>query len=536
MSPLPTPFAEVRLESRLKWLMFIRLAVALLCLSAIVVFQGGLRPLSPQPPYFVLTFACVVNLAYLVAVRLGADLRRQAILQLATDVLLVTVLVYLMGPQRLYAALYFAVVIGGAAVMGLRTALSIAAQASLFLGGVAALYYYADAETGLWMVDPEVLKATDTRLSFLVSYSVFYAFGLFAVGLLAGKLSEEVRQVRILNEEILQNMAGGVVAIDRFGEIQFVNSQARRMLGMQNGAVGTEYGRAMPREVALLFKDALSGGERVEKEIMVDGTPLEVSISPLEDGRRARIRGVVAIVNDLSLRSEVEKMTQQASRFRALLEMSAGIAHEIRNPIASIRGAAQELQGVQLPDPDDLKLMDVVMRESDRLDKIITDFLEYASDRPMQPQLCNLAELLPEVVLLLQARDSERNLRIELQVPRTIICRGAPDKLKQVFLNLGVNALEAVEPGGKLTVRCLSATAPEGPSRDGVLVEFEDNGPGISPEHLGRGVDPFFTTKPKGTGMGLAIARKIVDEHGGTIIAENMPGRGAKFRVWLPAD
>ncbi len=536
MSPAERTLVEPRLESRLKWLMSMRLMVALGSLFYVLVLESGIRGFSVQPHYVVLTFACIVNLAYLFAVRLGADARRQAILQLTIDVLLVTVLVYLAGPQSLYVVYYFAIVFGAAAVLGMRAAMSVALQSALFLGMVAALYYFY-ATAGLWLVADKVLQATETSPPFLASFATFYALGFFAVAFLAGKLSEEVRQARILNDEILSNMAGGVVAVDRFGTIAYVNAQGRKMLDIKDGTDGAEYARVMPKQAAELFRRALSGGERVEEEIVVGGVTLEIAVSHLADGRRGVLRGVVAIINDLSLRTEVEKITLQAGRFRALLEMSAGIAHEIRNPIASIRGAAQELQTARFTDPDDRKLLDVVMRESDRLDKIISDFLEYASDRPIQMQLCNLPDLLGEVVVLLQTRDAERPLKIEIQSPRTMVCRGAPDKLKQVFLNLGVNAVEAVPQGGHLTVRCLPANAPEGPARDGVLVEFEDEGPGIALDNLARIFDPFFTTKPKGTGMGLAIARKIVSEHGGSIVAENRPtGKGAIFRVWLPAD
>lgn len=531
------PFAEPRLEGRLNGLMLARLAVALLSLSAILVLETGFRAFSPRqiPPYAVLTFACVVNLAYLVAVRLGANLRRQAILQLSGDVVLVTALVYLLGPQRLAPILYFLVVIGAAAVLGQRAAMMVAVSSALFMGSVSALYHAAP-EGGLPLVDPEIVRTSDTRLSFLILFGGLFALALFAVTFLAGKLSEEARHVRILNEEILQNMAGGVLAVDRFGAIAYANDQARRLLGVRDGAAGVEYARVMPKEVAAVFSRALTGGERVQSELVVNGTPVEMSISHLKDERHPGLRGVVAIVNDLSLRSQMEKVTRQAGRFKALFEMSAGIAHEIRNPLASIRGAVQELQNVPLENPDDRKLMEVVVRESDRLNKIITDFLEYASDRPVQFSLCNVPDILREVAVLLGTRDPQRRMRVSVDVPKTFLVRAAPDRLKQVFLNLGVNALEATERPVQLTIRCLPATAPEGAPRDGALVEFEDNGPGIPADILPRIFDPFFTTKPKGTGMGLAIARKIVDEHAGSIRVDNRSGRGSIFRIWIPAD
>src|SRR5439155_14315471 len=175
------------------------------------------------------------------------------------------------------------------------------------------------------------------------------------------------------------------------------------------------------------------------------------------------LRGVVAMLSDLSLRTQMEEMTRRAERFRALLEMSAAMAHEIRNPLASIRGAAQELESSPLPREDDRQLLQVVIRESDRLDQIIGEFLDYASDRPMDLGLFDMAELLRETSVLLEAR-RDRGFRIERELPRTMLCRGAPDKLKQVFLNLGLNAVDACAGDGKsgvLRIRCGTSPASE---------------------------------------------------------------------------
>jgi signal transduction histidine kinase len=298
--------------------------------------------------------------------------------------------------------------------------------------------------------------------------------------------------------------------------------------------IGRSFVDAFPAEVAALFRKGLQERGRLQQEIRIGDRPLEVSISQLADGRGGGVRGAVAIFNDLTLRRQMEKVTERAERFRALLEMSAGIAHEIRNPLASIRGAAQELEATALPDEDDRRLMGVVLRESDRLDKIVSEFLEYASDRPVDLALVDVCEVVNEVVTLLRAREEGKGAVFQVDTPPQLVVKCSPDQLKQVFLNLGLNALEACGLGGRVIFRCGPAHNPGDP-RLGARVEIEDNGPGIPKDDMKRLFSPFFTTKPRGTGMGLAIARKIITAHGGTIALDSVEGKGTTVRMWLPA-
>jgi two-component system sensor histidine kinase PilS (NtrC family) len=358
------------------------------------------------------------------------------------------------------------------------------------------------------------------------------------VALLAGRLTAEVSRVRILNDEILQNMAGGVLAADRFGEIQFINAQAAKLLGIgdPDSAKGKQIERALPAPVSELLRRASRGETRVADEFRLNGAPVRIAVSRLAESDGGPLRGVVAMLSDLSLRTQMEEMTRRAERFKALLEMSAAMAHEIRNPLASIRGAAQELESSPLPREDDRQLLQVVIKESDRLDQIIGEFLDYASDRPMDMGLFDLVDLLRETTLVLQARRDAR-IRIQQELPRTMLCRGAPDKLKQVFLNLGLNAIDACTVDGKsgvLRIRCATGASADAERKVGVTVEFEDNGCGVPQENLARVFDPFFTTKPQGVGMGLAIARKIVQGHGGEITMESRIGKGTTVKLWLP--
>lgn len=539
MSGSPRKSEDPRLESRLKWLLLGRLSVAVVGLGSTLLARG--RDGQVGAPYVVLLAACLINLVWLSFARAGVRPRALAFIQIMVDVLLVGGLVYLTGIDRVFALLYFGVIIAAAMILSLRAALGLASTASVVLAVVSILYYFAGAEDlTLPFVDPVLVEIHNTRLNFLLPFLTLFAFLLHVVAFLAGKLSAEISRVRILTDEILLNMAGGVLAADRFGAVQFVNPQASRLLGLRDADIvrGRRLEDAVPRKVADLFQRALRGDDRVADEFAVQGSPVRVVVSPLREDAGGPLRGAVALINDLTLRSQIEEMTRRAERFQALLEMSAAMAHEIRNPLASIRGAAQELGSTVLPKEEDRTLLGVVVRESDRLNEIISEFLEYASDRPLDMGLFDLADVLRETVLLLEAR-GVHNVEIRDEIPRTLLCPGEPGKLKQVFLNLGLNAFDALLKSvkiGHLDIRCRPGRSPELEPREGLVVEFQDDGCGIARENIGRVFDPFFTTKTQGVGMGLAIARKIVRGHGGDITVESEEGKGATFRVWLPGS
>ncbi len=538
MVPRPAGSADrQQLESRLKWLMFGRLAIAVVGIFATLMVQ------YPDPgsfaPYYTLLAACLLNLVYLILARTGVGLRSLALAQLSLDVLIVGALAYLTGIDNFFAFLYFGTVIAAAMILGSRMAVGMASAASIVLAVVWILFYLQPfSDLSLPLVDRRVVADYAARQRFIIPFLFFFALSLHVVALLAGRLSAEVSRVRILNEEILQNMAGGVLAADRLGGIQFINAPAAKLLGLREteDLRGRQIDVTLPREISEFLRRAMRSGEREVQEFTIHGSPMRVAVTSVGDGEAGSLRGVVAIFNDLSLRTQMEEMTRRAERFKALLEMSAGMAHEIRNPLASIRGAAQELQTTKLPREDDRQLLGVVIRESDRLDEIISEFLDYASDRPIELGLCDLADVLNETVLLLEARGN-RNVEIRKEIPRTMVCRGAPDKLKQLFLNLGINALDACQENvkiGHVQFRCIPARGSEPDKREGVLVEVSDDGCGVSRENLTRVFDPFFTTKPKGVGMGLAIARKIVQAHEGEVTMESKEGKGTVVKVWLP--
>jgi two-component system sensor histidine kinase PilS (NtrC family) len=532
------PGGDLALEGRLKWLMSARLLLAGAGIVAILLARSG--EAGSFAPYYSLLAACFLNLVYLVLARAGVGLRALAVGQLALDVLLVGALSYFTGIERFFSFLYFGVVIAASVLLGPRMGVGFASASSIALSSVSLIYFLANDDRfalRLPYTDPFVIAEYAARQNFVLPYLFFFALSLHVVALLSGRLTTEVRRVRLLNDEILRNIAGGVLAADPQGFVQFANPPAAALLGLPEGkpVVGRRLEEALPKAVAEFMRHALRSGERAAKEFVQGRTPLRLAVSPVPDAGGPR--GVVAVLTDLSLHTRMEEMTRRADRFQALLEMSASMAHEIRNPLASIRGAAQELQTASISREEDRQLLRVVVRESDRLNGIITEFMDYASDRPVNLALCNMAEIVEETVQLLEAR-GERNVEIETRLPRTLVCRGDADKLKQVLLNLGLNAVEACSGGvkvGHVLFAAQPAAGPEADGREGVRVDVSDDGRGIPRGDQDRIFDPFFTTKSTGIGMGLALARKIVQAHGGEITLKSQEGKGTTVSVWIPA-
>jgi two-component system sensor histidine kinase PilS (NtrC family) len=255
-----------------------------------------------------------------------------------------------------------------------------------------------------------------------------------------------------------------------------------------------------------------------------------ISISPLTDGTQRR-RGVIAVFQDLTEVHEMRERVRKADRLAAVGELSAGIAHELRNPLASISGSIEMLYHELALDGENKRLMELIMRESDRLDRIISDFLEFARLRTPRRVPSKLARCIDDVVTLVK-QNTEKSDGVAI---KTNFDPALPDiwmddeQMRQVFMNLAVNACEAMENGGTLEISA------ERTSEARVRIAFKDSGPGIEPEGLEKMFEPFFTTKDGGTGLGLAMANKIVTAHGGSIEFKNAE-RGAVFTIVLPVN
>ncbi|MGD1048014.1 MAG: ATP-binding protein, partial [Candidatus Krumholzibacteriaceae bacterium] len=296
--------------------------------------------------------------------------------------------------------------------------------------------------------------------------------------------------------------------------------------------------------LVLELEGALStGSPRRRHELEVrrkDGTelPLGISISLIK-GENGEKRGVVAIFQDLTEVHLMREKVRRADKMAAIGELSTAIAHEIRAPLASICGSVEMLAGELSLSGDNRKLMDLVIKESDRLDRIITDFLEFARLKRPAFEPVDVEACLDEVLLLLRhSNDFNKGVSIEVKGGAPHACVYADDEqIRQVFLNLIMNACEAMTEGGRLTIRIdgvIKALRDGGCPEECLAIDFENTGPAIPQEVLPHIFEPFYTTKEGGTGLGLAIVSRIVESHFGHVRVTSAAAGGTLFSVILP--
>lgn len=317
------------------------------------------------------------------------------------------------------------------------------------------------------------------------------------------------------------------------GEHAYVGSELRRLASRHpDRAEAAELRRqtldAMGADVAvpLMSGDVVLGWIGLRDEDDADGFAGE-EVQALHRAMQ-RLAAVVENLQDFDLLKE-------EYRLAALGTMSAGLAHEIRNPLAAIKGAAQLIRAGA---PDDGEMVDIVVKEVDRLNTVVTQFLEYARPLQLRRELVEVGALLGRARLLLQGQcppEVEIQVEVEAEAPPVAVDEG---KVGQVLLNLGLNGIQAMKRGGQLQLRAARGVLRDPKARDApaLLIAVSDSGVGIAPDDLDKLFVPFFTTRHDGTGLGLAICRRIVREHGGELDVESAVGRGTTFTLRLPLD
>jgi two-component system sensor histidine kinase PilS (NtrC family) len=252
-----------------------------------------------------------------------------------------------------------------------------------------------------------------------------------------------------------------------------------------------------------------------------------MTFSPLLDGDGERL-GLICACDDLSAIRAMEERLRHADRLATLGRMSANIAHEIRNPLASLTGAIEVLvsqgPGGELRE----RLADIVLKESGRLNAILRDFLEYARPAPLARAAVNVCETIDEVLVLLEHRATPGTLKVVRELPASLTWEVDPQQFRQALWNLCLNAVQAMPEGGELRVTA-------GVIDGSLVVRIEDSGDGIGSNDMAHLFEPFFSTKPGGSGLGLALVHRILKDHGGEIDVESTPGGGSTFTARIPA-
>jgi two-component system sensor histidine kinase PilS (NtrC family) len=518
-----------------------RLLVAVLALPVGVVLRPDAGAGSLRLMGWVLVAVLVLSAVFEAGIRWHRMRIVQTYLQVASDLALVTVLSALTGGRESQFQLFFGLVVITAGLLagvpgGLSSVVG-ACVAMLSIPAVGALLGAPLAQSGAGAIPPSGLVI---------------AF-LGVVGVLAGVLGGRAKRtredlenaaraldrMRLDQDVILRHLTSGVLTVDEHGVVVYMNPTAEQVLGVRALATrGQHLESALPARLGPL-RDAILDSlrrrvPRARAELLTQkaaGEPLPLGLSTNVLSHQGGLTGVVAVFQDLT---DVRNMERRVRRSETLAEvgaLAAGIAHELRNGLNPISGSVDCLQRELRLEGENGVLMQLIATECARLNRFVTDLLSYSRERDLVLETVDLEEQLAELADTL-SRDPRCRPGIQVRFEpcgRPGLVQADREQIRQVWLNVAANAFESMKEGGTLTLRWLD----QGPGQR--TAEFEDQGVGISAEHLAEIGKPFFTTKEGGTGLGVAIAQRIVERHVGSLSFESIPNQGTTVRITLPA-
>jgi two-component system sensor histidine kinase PilS (NtrC family) len=529
--------------SKLGWLIAGRLVTALI-LSVI----GTLWTTTAQTinkSLGLLTIVACLTILYALIFRLSKNILYQARFQLAVDVLLVTWLVWNSNViQSPYVALYIVIIAVSSLFLGPREAIVTS------VGCAVAFTACALQITGL-AGEKDPSRLVGGSVSQTIQWVGLFDVAFLVVGLLSARLAERTSRsdvrlaaatqslahLRALHERIVESIRSGVVTTDLEGRVFTFNAAAQEITHYSDEAIRGQ-------DASILFSNlkehvaqtltALQKGDnspRFETSCLTaEGMRLRLgySISPLST-EAGETTGMVITFQDLTQVRSLEETSRRQDRLAAIGRMAASIAHEIRNPLAAMRGSIQMLRSEMNSDPAQIELMEIILRESDRLNRIITDFLSYARPRSLIQARVDVGDLLHQTFALMRhSPEIGANQSIVEELPDDALYAEADEgQLKQVFWNLARNALQAMPLGGTLR-----ATLEEN-SNQRLRITFIDTGRGMTPDQVEHLFEPFSSTTG-GTGLGLSIVYQIIRDQGGTINVRSLVGQGTTITVELP--
>jgi two-component system sensor histidine kinase PilS (NtrC family) len=541
----------------LPWVIKIRFVIATL----VFAIDYSIRQLAPNPANaasirhlgIAVILWLTLSLFYLIYNQISHDYLLQAYLQMFSDIVIITAILHVTGDlDSNYLSLYLVEIILASMLLRRARALVVAAVSFIFMGAMMELAYLPTIYPELVDKYPGLqLLATTSTLPFdLPSLQVKISaslFGFFAVAYLSSHLAESLRKARVelrdksgqvaslqaKNENIIQSMREGLLSTDLDGMITELNPAGAEILGRT-----LEELRGSP--LGSVFQD-LSGQERIPPEA---GPATRQEITVWHPQKEHRILGVssspliipeVGVVGhvysfqDLTDEKRREVEYRAKDRMATLGRMAAGIAHEIRNPLASIAGSVKLLQSISELDEDQVKLIAIVRRESERLNKLVSDFLLYSRDQRFEFRRVNIVNLLEETLLLLENHPLfGPRYRIERKFARRELPVSVDaDKIRQVFWNICDNSLKAMPEGGTLTAQVEQRG-------DKIRIVLADTGTGFSSVQIDKLFEPFQSGFSEGTGLGLALVYQIIQGHHGSVELDSKPGTGARFVIELP--
>ena len=453
------------------------------------------------------------------------------------DVLLVTGIVHVTGGQESsFSPLYVLVIAEGALLLPL--------PGGVLIGGLTCILYFADI---FWFHAGSFTGPVYYQI--VLFAAVALATGLLGdrlrrAGIALGAVESELRQLRLDTGDILGSMSTGILTVDENGRLVYVNPAGEALLGLDArqwlGAPVISQVEHIAPGMGMLLKRSIEDGlpitrfrttaHRNERNIVLG---VSTTVLGQADGRSPTATAIFQDITDLE---RVDALNRRAERLEAVAELSASLAHEIKNPLASIRSAVEQISKPALNNEDRALLQRLVVSESDRLSRLLTEFLEFSGLRMGKREIVDVREIARDCVALLKQHPERRGVEIDLVLPDDPQrVRGDRDLLHRAIFNLVLNAIQFSGEGGSVSVKVRRHTRVGGVLlRDMVRLSVSDTGPGVAPEDVPRIFDPFYTRRKGGSGLGLAVVHRAVAAHEGTVLVERSRTGGAEFVVDLP--
>jgi len=555
---------------KLKVLVIFRVVIITVLLSIILFIQikkGVAFFITPNNlVYYFIGLTYLITLIYVPLLSRTRDVQKFAFVQHIVDALLITLLIYLTGGiESFFVIAYIFSIISGSIILYKRGAYFIASISSIAYGTFLDLEYYG-------VIHP-LYNSLSSGYYYSSTYVLYrisvYVLAFFVVAFLSSHLAEELRRKRseliqkqndyakleAFNRDIVQSLDSGLLTIDSRGRITSFNKTAQKILRLDpNEMEQTHIQPLFPDIDEAIF--SMEGNspkanpyQRYETTF-VDKTGktlfLGFSVSPLRDNND-RITGKTFIFQDITTFKEMEEQIKRSDRMATIGQFAAGIAHEIRNPLTSLSGSIQVLKEELKLRGANRHLMDIILRESERLNNLITDFLLFAQPSRINREKMDIGQVIDETLQLFNnSPGHNRAIKIVKEFKRETFLLGDQHQLKQLFWNLFINAAQIMPNGGELRVK-LETVNTDGTSgrfqgakqreiTPFAKISVSDTGNGIHPDEKEKIFEPFFTTKEGGTGLGLAIVHRIVENHDGFISVNSQQNEGTTFEIFLSME
>lgn len=532
--------------------MFFRVVIFSVLLWTSVVLQITEKGSQLVPDlkliYILIGFTYFLTAIYIVFIRILKNFKTFAYVQFFLDVCIVTALIFLTGGiDSIFAFLYILIIISASIILYRSGGFLTASLSGILYGVLVDLEYYG-------IITPYISGARNLYKESDIFYNIFInVVAFYVVAFLSGYLAEQLKragerliekeidyeELKILNNDIIQNIQTGVITINSNNRIISINRQAEKI-------TKTTLEEVYLKPIKELMPDILPKIKETEKARYVNNVNrwtmeyetnqnekyiLGFSISPLK-GARGKTAGKIILFQDITRLAKMEEEVKKSDRLATLGKLAANLAHEIRNPLAAMSGSIQLLKSEISFEGKNVNLMEIVLQEIDRLNHLITDFLMYAKPIDVKKEKLDITNVIEETITVFKnTPKGESRIQIVTSFIGDTTMEGDFQQLKQVFWNIFLNSSDAMPEGGMITV-----TVGENSKdfKDLLVIKITDNGSGIDENIKQMIFDPFFSTKDGGTGLGLSTVKQIVEGHEGVIEIESQKGKGTDILIAFP--